>query len=324
MNATPTHDARSPWHAGELALQRSVGMVDRMTNVGQRQMSRADMPEQHRRFYAQLPFVVLGAVDKAGDVWATLRAGRPGFLHAPDPRRLVLDLPRDPRDPADAGLEDGAGVGMLGIEMHTRRRNRLNGTVRRTDDAGFHIEPAQAYGNCPRYIPLRKYEYAGGTPGPVRKMACLDAHARAMIAAADSFFVASYVKRDGVNQVDASHRGGKPGFVHIGDGDTLTVPDFPGNLFFNTLGNLLVNPRAGLVFVDFRNGDLLQLTGSADVILDAPEIAAFTGAERLWRVRPSRIVYRPGALPLRWLDVDAGASPDSLATGSWEEAAARP
>jgi ferredoxin-NADP reductase/predicted pyridoxine 5'-phosphate oxidase superfamily flavin-nucleotide-binding protein len=286
-------------------------------------MARAWMPDQHREFYAQLPFVVLGAVDKAGDVWATLRAGEPGFMHSPAPERLTLDLARDPDDPADAGIEDGEGIGMLGIELHTRRRNRLNGVVRRSGDTGFEIQATQAYGNCPQYIQLRQYAFVDTAPQPVVETTTLDAQARALIAGADSFYVASYVERDGARQVDASHRGGKPGFVHIAGDGTLTIPDFSGNLFFNTLGNFMLNPRAGLVFVDFPSGDLLQMTGRAEVLLDPPELASFVGAERMWRFKPRRILYRPAALPLRWIDVPEGASPNALITGDWADAAAR-
>ncbi|MFZ6645905.1 pyridoxamine 5'-phosphate oxidase family protein [Undibacterium sp. TJN25] len=315
--------AQSPWHEGELTIQRSVGAVERMVVPGQKQMARAYMPDQHREFYAQLPFVVLGAVDKAGEVWATLRAGQPGFMHSPVPQRLAMKLDREPDDPADAGMEEGDGIGMLGIELHTRRRNRLNGVVRRSGSSGFDIEATQAYGNCPQYIQLRQYAFTDARPGAVTELTALDARARAMILAADSFYVASYVERDGARQVDASHRGGKPGFVQIDEDGTLTIPDFSGNLFFNTLGNFLLNPRAGLVFVDFRSGDLLQMAGRAEVVLNAPEIAAFMGAERMWRFKPQRIVHRPAALPLRWTDAENGASPNALITGNWDDAAAR-
>ncbi|MGO7969101.1 flavin-nucleotide-binding protein, partial [Rhizobium ruizarguesonis] len=70
----------------------------------------------------------------------------------------------------------------------------------------------------------------------------LDDRARQMVEGADTFLVASYVDRDnGERQVDVSHRGGNAGFVHIGADGVLTIPDFPGNRFFNTLGNFLVN-----------------------------------------------------------------------------------
>src|SRR3546814_20072688 len=92
----------------------------------------------------------------------------------------------------------------------------------------------------------------------------------------------------------------------MGEDGTLTIPDFSGNLFFNTLGNILLNPRAGLTFIDFKTGDLLQMTGSAQVLLDDPEIAAFQGADRLLRFKPQRVVYRTAAIPLRWKEQSAG------------------
>jgi len=132
-------------------------------------------------------------------------------------------------------------------------------------------------------------------------MTALDEEARTMIEQANTFFVASYANGwDGNRQVDVSHRGGEAGFVRISEEGTLTIPDYSGNRFFNTLGNLAANPKAGLVFVDFATGTLLQMTGDTELVLDSPEVARFSGAERLWRLRPRRIVRRRGALPLRW------------------------
>lgn len=323
----PTTLPASPWHEGELILQRQVGVATRMDDVGRR-VIRDHLIDQHRAFYPQLPFVVLGTVDAAGDVWATLRAGLPGFLQAPDDCHLHLGLIPDPGDPAEAGLADGAALGLLGIELNTRRRNRLNGSIRRNDAAGLDLVVAQSYGNCPQYIQLRDFAFSRDPSMPAVMAPCpldrLDQRARAMITAADTFFVASYIDRTGTGrQVDVSHRGGRTGFVQLSEDGVLTIPDFAGNLFFNTLGNFLVNPKAGLVFADFATGDLLQLNGTAEVILEAPEIAAFQGAERLWRFTPRRIVYRADALPLRWNFTAAGWSPNSLMTGSWEAAASR-
>ncbi|KGU85866.1 2Fe-2S iron-sulfur cluster-binding protein [Pseudomonas mediterranea] len=313
----------SPWHEGELTLQRAVGAVDMMVGVGQRQLARSWMPDQHREFYAQLPFVVLGAVDRQGDAWATIRTGQPGFMNSPTPERLHISLPPQPDDPAQDGMQQSDAIGMLGIELHTRRRNRMNGNVLRQSDEGIEIAVTQAYGNCPRYINLRQYAFVDEAAGAVLELTSADPQVRRMVTAADSFYVATYVVRDGQNQVDASHRGGKPGFVRMEEDGALTIPDFSGNLFFNTLGNILLNPRAGLVFIDFQSGDLLQMSGSAEVLLDSPEIAAFQGAERLWRFKPQRIVYRQAAIPLRWTDTAEGASPNSMMTGSWEQAAER-
>ncbi|NEK37173.1 pyridoxamine 5'-phosphate oxidase family protein [Rhizobium leguminosarum] len=297
-------DATSPWHKGELAMQRSVGVAERMDGPG-RNFVRKAMPEQHRAFFPMLPFVVLGAVDAKGDVWATVRAERPGFMVSPEPEILDVHLPRDAADPADAGMEDGDAIGMLGIQLETRRRNRLNGVIRRTDAGAFQVRVGQSFGNCPQYIQLRSSAFARDpdvpTEMPPLHSGQLDDRALGMIEGADTFFVASYVDREnGERQVDVSHRGGNVGFVRVGADGVLTVPDFPGNRFFNTLGNFLVNPKAGLVFIDFETGDMLQMTGKVEVLLDSPEVASFQRAERLWRFTPEEIVLRPDALPLRW------------------------
>ncbi|MBB3964187.1 pyridoxamine 5'-phosphate oxidase family protein [Rhizobium metallidurans] len=317
----------SPWHDGEIALQERAGVAEHMKDLGAR-VVRDHLIDQHRQFYPQLPFIVLGSVDADGNPWATLRANYPGFLGSPDPSTLSVKLKREADDPADRGMEDGDPIGMLGIELQTRRRNRLNGNIARNAADRFDVGVVQSYGNCPQYIQLRDFGFSR-EPGlssavPPVVADALDARAMALIAKSDAFFVASYSEHgDGGRQVDVSHRGGKPGFVRIGEDGVLTIPDFAGNLFFNTLGNILLNGRAGLVFVDFDSGDLLQLSGNAEVILDSPEIAAFQGAERLWRFRPRRVVYRADALPLRWQSRADGQSPNALMTGDWEAAAGR-
>jgi uncharacterized protein len=318
----------SPWHAGELALQRRAGVAERMVQVGR--FVRDHLIDQHRQFYPQLPFILAGAVDGEGNAWATLLSGRPGFLSSPDPQRLQVMAARNPHDPADQGMNDGDAIGLLGIELHTRRRNRLNGTLRRGGGDTFEVGVEHSFGNCPQYIQLRDFAFVRDPAIPVEApivLDYLDERARAMIAAADTFFVASYAEREAKGetdrQVDVSHRGGKAGFVRVGGDGTLTIPDFAGNLHFNTLGNILLNGKAGMLFVDFENGDLLQMTGDAEVILESPEIAAFQGAERLWRLTPRRVIHRPGALPLRWIFRAEGWSPNSLMTGDWQEADAK-
>ncbi|KQZ97982.1 pyridoxamine 5'-phosphate oxidase family protein [Achromobacter sp. Root565] len=313
----PEYTGPSPWHAGEVQLQAHAGVAARIDMIG-RKVIRDFMPDPHREFFAQLPFVVAGAVDAQGDPWAGILEGLPGFAVSPDPHTLRIAAMPDEDDPLRAGLGVGRPVGLLGIELHTRRRNRMNGRIAAWDGKRFDVTVAQSFGNCPQYIQSRDFFFSRS---PSMRFAAalperggLDDAARALILASDTFFVASYA---GV-AVDVSHRGGKPGFVRV-DGDVLTIPDFSGNRFFNTLGNLAANPVAGLLFIDFERGDLLQLTGRAEVILDSPDIAAFAGAERLWRVHVRRVVRRPGALALRWR-FDAW-SPTALATGRWPAAA---
>lgn len=320
---TPVRTA-SPFHAGEIQMQRSVGVAERMDAFGRR-VIRDHMPDQHRSFFQQLPFVVVGTVDRAGDAWATLATGEPGFITSPDARTLSIAAARDANDPADLGLGEGAAIGLLGIELHSRRRNRMNGHMLRFRDGGFDVRVEHSFGNCPQYIQQRRLGRVagGGLAAPIRAERLADVD-RETIAAADTFFVASYIDHeDGGRQVDVSHRGGKAGFVRIEPDGSLTIPDFAGNLHFNTLGNFLLNPRAGLLFADFVTGDVLQLSGDAEVVLESPEIAAFQGAERLWRFRPRVVVRRPAANPLRGDLHREGWSPNSLMTGSWEDAAGR-
>ena len=323
MRSNEEIQAGSPFHSGEIELQRKLGVAERMDMFGRR-VIRDHMPEQHRDFFEQLPFLVAGTVDTSGDVWATLLAGEPGFAHSPDPRNLTIDLPYAPNDPAMHGQEQGGAIGILGIELHTRRRNRMNGAIASIGEGGFSITVEHSFGNCPQYIQTRNWHMAERNleVAPADVLAGLDNAARAVIASADTFFVASYIDLpDGRRQVDASHRGGKPGFVRIDAQGKLTIPDFAGNLHFNTLGNFLRNPRAGLVFVDFDSGDMLQLTGDAEVILDSPDIAAFQGAERLWTFVPRKLVRRKAAFPLQFDFLDW--SPNSLMTGDWEQAEGR-
>jgi len=228
-------------------------------------------------------------------------------------------------DPAAAGLATGAAVGLLGIELETRRRNRMNGTVTRADKSGFAVRVEQSFGNCPKYIQARKPVFVAepslDAAPPVRaEGAILSASAAELVRGADTFFIATASEG-----VDVSHRGGKPGFVRVAEQDghtVLTSPDFSGNFYFNTLGNLLLNPRAGLVFVDFASGGLLSLTGEADTLWDGPELAAFAGAERLLRFRVTEGVWIEPAAPLRWSAPEP--APQLAATGSWEGTASPP
>lgn len=311
---------RSPWHAGEKRLQEQVGVAQRMEAFGQK-VIRDHMPDQHRTFYQQLPFIIAGAVDASGKPWATLLEGPQGFIHSPDPRQLLIETPLASDDPATPGMAAGQAIGLLGIELHTRRRNRMNGLIHSTASGQLAVTVEQSFGNCPQYIQLRAYHRVDEPAQGREDSTVLDAEAVAMIEHADTFFVASYIDHpDGHRAVDVSHRGGRPGFVKV-QGNRLAIPDYAGNLHFNTLGNLLENPQAGLLFVDFSNGNVLQLTGRTEVILDSPAIKAFEGAERLWTLAVEQVVLRRAAISLRWAFQEY--APTSLMTGTWAEAEQR-
>ncbi|MEP6875778.1 MAG: pyridoxamine 5'-phosphate oxidase family protein [Burkholderiales bacterium] len=308
---------RSPFHAGEIAMQRAAGSAARMREIGPR-VIRDHLPDQHREFFEQLPTLLVGSADAQQRPWASMLVGLPGFIDTPDERHLhVAALPRV-EDPLRAQLRVGAALGVLGIEPQTRRRNRLNGTIVAVDGEGFELQVDQSFGNCPKYIQARAPRWVGnGTPLPAvrREVATLSGEAAEVIAAADTFFIASTAPGEGV---DVSHRGGRPGFVRVeneASGSVLTFPDFVGNFFFNTLGNITAWPRAGLLFVDHDSGGVLQLTGGATIVAGGAEVEAFIGAQRLVRITVEEGLWTPEALPLRWSAPEVASQLE--ATGHW-------
>ena len=285
--------ATSPFHAGEQAIQAALGVRAKIESAGRR-MIRDFMSEQHRAFFAELPYLFIGARDSTDRPWASLLAGAPGFAHAPDPRTLRIDARPAPDDPLAGALTPGAEVGLLGIEPPTRRRNRLNGPIAASDATGFAVTARQSFGNCPKYITPRAFHPAPTSPGPAHASDHLDRRSKTLVRAADTFFIASHAADPTAGGTDVSHRGGPPGFVSVDDAGTLSWPDYAGNFLFNTLGNLVVDPRAGLLFVDFATGALLHLTGRAEVLWSGPEVDARPGAERLLRFHIEEVVLRTG------------------------------
>jgi len=137
----------------------------------------------------------------------------------------------------------------------------------------------QVYGNCPQYIQARQiHAEREASPAPARPLKKLDERLRRWVETSDTLFLATGHPQSGL---DASHRGGKPGFVRVEDEQRLVFPDYPGNNMFNSLGNITTNPKAGLLFPDFESGNALQLSGTAQVLWDDPRIADFPGARRL-------------------------------------------
>jgi predicted pyridoxine 5'-phosphate oxidase superfamily flavin-nucleotide-binding protein len=299
------------FHIGERAAQALAGVAPPNAAI------RDWMPDQHRAFFGLLPFLPLATAGRGGAPAATILTGPPGFISSPDPITLHLSARPDPEDPAAPFVAAGAPVGLLGIDLATRRRNRANGVARAIAADGITVSVSQSFGNCPQYIQTRVWYDQVGSPGPVEHLSALDQAAQALIGAADTFFVASTSGRGAGDPggMDMSHRGGRPGFVRIA-GDTLTIPDFHGNRYFNTLGNLLLDPRAALLFVDWTDGTLLHLQGSVEILWNESE--AFEGAERLWKLSITAGWRRRGALPLRWSFQDY--APQTIRTGTWPTA----
>jgi uncharacterized protein len=292
-----------PFHPGELALQERVGLRDKIAVFARRSI-RDFMPDEHRELFGKLPWLFASTLDGQRRTWASLLVGHPGFIHSPDERTLRIGARCAFGDPLGANLAVGAPIGLLGIELATRRRNRANGTVVALRDGSFDVRVEQSFGNCPQYIQAREPFFTAepesvSTPRALRaEGAELSERARALISRSDTFFIATAAQdargADAVAGCDISHRGGLPGFVQIDSDagrDVLSAPDFRGNNFFNTFGNVVGNPRAGLLFVDFETGDVLTLAGMASVLWE--------GARRL-QFQPELGWWLEGAAPMRW------------------------
>lgn len=309
------------YHGGEVAVQEQAGVREVAERLSR--MIRPSMPDQHREFFEQLPFVVVGLVDERGRPWSTLCVGDPGFISSPD--ETTLQIASSPLLTQDLGLQRNVGdkIGLLGIELPTRRRNRMNGVIAEADDGGFAVHVEQSFGNCPQYIQTRSIESrkvaVSQTAAGVERTETLTDEIAAFIEHADTFFISSRTSQfsaQASSGIDASHRGGRLGFVRAGGDGMLSFPDFSGNRLFNTLGNIADDGRVGMLFADFDAGDLLLLTGRASIVWDGNRLDGFAGAQRLVDVKPAEFVLARAALPLAGSLIEQ--SPKLAATGSWQ------
>jgi predicted pyridoxine 5'-phosphate oxidase superfamily flavin-nucleotide-binding protein len=320
MSDDRSANADSPFHPGERAIHRRLGISEKIEQVGRRVIRRF-MPDQHREFFAQLPMMFIGSVNDDGQPWASILSGAVGFMHSPEPTLLRINALPGAGDPLIKNLRPGAHLGLLGIEPHTRRRNRVNGIVTQLDETGFLLRVMQSFGNCRKYIHARlaSYARAPAVASGVQRSDSLTAQIQEIIAQADTYYIASanmdHTLPSHQIGVDISHRGGKPGFVRVNDAHNLSAPDFAGNFLFNTLGNLQLYPAAGLLFFDLARGHVLHLAVRAEVLWDDAPTPHFTGAQRIWRYQVQHALLLEYALSVQFGAVDL--SPFVLASGSW-------
>jgi hypothetical protein len=295
----------SPFHPGEQEIQARVGVREKIEAVGMRVIRRF-MPEQHREFFQLLPCLLVGSVDDGGQPHASVLWGEPGFTRSPEPTLLRVNARPQDDDPLAGQLRLGNRLGVLGLELPTRRRNRLNGSLVENDAEGFTLAVEQSFGNCPKYIQARDWQAAPRHAGPLEQGEGHDPRWLRLAASADTCFIASQHLDPLTGGVDISHRGGPRGFVRLGEDCRLWMPDYSGNFLFNTLGNLLLEPRCELLFIDFANGDLLHLQARAELYwpeqLRALGEPLPAGAERTiafsighWRLRRARLPLAFGA-----------------------------
>lgn len=294
------------FHSGEIAVQRMSG---ESAIAAQNSVVIADTVLGGARPFIQKQFmVVMTSVDSEGAVWSSLIFGSPGFVTAESDVIIKLDIPvnqRDYLDPFWTNISQNVVIGILFIELATRRRYRINGVLQSIDDAKVEILIREAYPNCPKFIQRRHLlAISEGAGEPVKlKGNQLEPKIKAIIKKSDTIFVASYYSETGA---DASHRGGNRGFIQIVDETTLKIPDYSGNSLFNTFGNIEVNSNTGICIPDFDNQYLLQLTGKSQIKWNQEDPLNLTGGtRRFWEFKIDGWLLRKIPHQLKWEYLDA-------------------
>lgn len=292
----------SPFHEGEREVQDRAGVCEKADRIAR--IITGKLTDKARVYLATTQFVVLATLDGSGQPWASLLTGPEGFPQIADDRTIAL-VPENPLDPIlSSNLRTNPEAGMLGMDLSARRRLRVNGEATLDPDGRrLTIRAREVFGNCPKYIQAREALPRGGgsVPTAILRRPSRGEELATRVRAADTFFIASHSTGSGA---DASHRGGMPGFVRVspGEGSTkvgmLAWDDYAGNNLFQTLGNVHLDPRVGLLFVDFEDGSILQVAGEAEISWDHPNAKGGTGRSVLVRVRKSFLTEN--ATPRRW------------------------
>jgi len=284
------------YHEGEREVQGRAGVAG--DGLAAEEMYHPAMGVGVQRFLSAQNLAVFSSMDAEGRVWASLRAGAAGFLRALDEYTVEIGGQSHPGDPLLRNLKQESPAGMLVINLAARQRLRLNGTGQLAEDGIVRLTVNQVYGNCPQYIQAREaipLNNPSSKFAEAKHRAGLEDRFREWIEKADTFFMATAHPESGL---DASHRGGKPGFVRLEDSTHLIFPDYPGNNMFNSLGNITAYPKAGLLFPDFETHAVLQLSGAAKILWDDPRAAEFTQARRLVEFEIEKAIELPDSIPL--------------------------
>ena len=102
------------------------------------------------------------------------------------------------------------------------------------------------------------------------------------------FFFLATSDRNGF--CDCSFKGGGPGIIKIVDSKRLAFPDYDGNGAFMSVGNILENPRVGMLLIDFNDGGRLRINGRASIHDDGEIMGLFPDHPRVILVEIEQVV----------------------------------
>jgi uncharacterized protein len=114
----------------------------------------------------------------------------------------------------------------------------------------------------------------------------VDDKTRELIERQDMFFLAT---ADAEGRPQCSYKGGAPGLVRVVDERTLAFPSYDGNGMFLSLGNVLVNPHVGLLFIDFEARTRIRVSGTASILDNDGLLAYWPEAQLVVRVHVTHV-----------------------------------
>jgi len=289
---------QTPYHSGELEMQKRTGELETGTRNGA--VINDEVLKGALKFIKQQSYCLVTSQDENQDIWTSFIFGDPEFAD-PGANNVVFDREKIKSPSEDIfwrNISNDKKVGSLFIELESRRRMRING-----DWIENNLHVKESYPNCPKYIQRRIFAFKPSSdPVVIKDADQLNEDQLDLIKKSDSFFVGSGHPDRGL---DASHRGGNPGFITLTNEGNLLIPDYVGNSMYNTLGNIYVNPKVGLLFIDFENNRTLQLSGIGKVLFDHQlDVDLTDGTNRYWQFEVKKMIETQLGVSIDWEFLD--------------------
>ncbi|KAF2870261.1 oxidoreductase-like protein [Massariosphaeria phaeospora] len=312
------------WNEGETTMQKLLRVPD-MDNPTSQMLT-----PQAANMLQRGPLLIVGTLDAQDRPWTTLWGGQPGFSRPLGGNIIgtstIVDGVNDPVVQALVGhVESGEMVqgaqkmiSGLTLDLMTRKRVKLAGrmvagTLEEVDveyaegaerpgkvaskqhqlQLGVNVE--QSVGNCPKYMNQYDLRPALVTSEIISQSSSLSLEAKALIAKADMFFLSSSTPKD----MDTNHRGGPSGFVRVLSDTEFVYPEYSGNRFYQSLGNLYMNPKIGITFPDYESGNVLYTTGHAEILIGNDAASLLPGSNLALRIKIDEARLVRGGLPFR-------------------------
>ncbi|OKL56242.1 hypothetical protein UA08_08544 [Talaromyces atroroseus] len=324
-----------PFNDGEIALQISLKVPSTLNPTS------LFLTPNGQFMISHAPLLALGALDADGRPWSTVWGGEPGFASVIDTdivgMRALVDRIYDPVVDAlfdQSNVADGSSIRAEGgnkmisgviIDLEKRKRVKLYGKVilgtledpegnspegisklsGKRGQAQLVVKIEESLGNCPKY--LHKTHIVPAVPEPrlISASPRLPPQALKLVNDADCFFISSYHQD---TDMDTNYRGGPPGFVRVISADSkgavLVYPEYSGNRLYQSLGNLMMNHQAGLVFPSFETGDALYMTVMTEILLGADADALLPRCNLAVKMTVVEARYVEKALAFRGVPID--------------------